>query len=187
LPIWSGRNPNVFYEVGYAHAKNKLCVLLTKSAQDIPFDLKHHRHIVYTSVLDLKAKLLQDLKSIKDEISARILPFSVSLNSISGDLQKTNFEATAAVEISLDMQNPTKHTSPEIEAIYFYTGEGWIFRQDLQECQGADSDLAGYKRRHFIKSPVQRLSKEGGGTDKTLRSKNRWNRVEKGRDFKRQL
>src|SRR3954454_10194145 len=35
----SGQNPNVFYEVGYAHAKQKLCILLTATADDIPFDL----------------------------------------------------------------------------------------------------------------------------------------------------
>ena len=33
----TGKNPNVFYEVGYAHAKGKLCVLLTQQANDIPF------------------------------------------------------------------------------------------------------------------------------------------------------
>jgi hypothetical protein len=35
----TGKNENVFYEVGYAHAKNKLCILLTSDASDIPFDL----------------------------------------------------------------------------------------------------------------------------------------------------
>jgi nucleoside 2-deoxyribosyltransferase len=34
----TGQNPNVFYEVGYAHAKSKLCILLTSDAADIPFD-----------------------------------------------------------------------------------------------------------------------------------------------------
>ena len=43
----TGRNPNVFYEVGYAHALGKEVVLLTQSADDIPFDLKHHPHIIY--------------------------------------------------------------------------------------------------------------------------------------------
>jgi nucleoside 2-deoxyribosyltransferase len=34
-------NPNVFYEVGYAHAKHKLCLLLTDDTDTIPFDLRH--------------------------------------------------------------------------------------------------------------------------------------------------
>ncbi len=43
----TGRNPNVFYEVGYAHALGKLTILLTQNADDIPFDLKHFPHIIY--------------------------------------------------------------------------------------------------------------------------------------------
>ena len=43
----TGKNPNVFYETGYAHALNKQVVLLTRNADDIPFDLRHHPHIVY--------------------------------------------------------------------------------------------------------------------------------------------
>jgi hypothetical protein len=52
------RNPNVFYEVGYAHALGKLTILLTKNADDIPFDLKHFPHIVYgTKISVLKEEL----------------------------------------------------------------------------------------------------------------------------------
>jgi nucleoside 2-deoxyribosyltransferase len=40
-------NPNVFYEVGYASAKHKLCILLTNDAKTIPFDLRNIRHIVF--------------------------------------------------------------------------------------------------------------------------------------------
>lgn len=45
----SERNANVFYELGYAHAKEKICIPLTNDASDIPFDLKHKRHVVYGS------------------------------------------------------------------------------------------------------------------------------------------
>src|SRR6266849_4602149 len=40
----TGRNPNVFYEVGYAHALGKPVLLLTQATDDIPFDLKHRPH-----------------------------------------------------------------------------------------------------------------------------------------------
>lgn len=54
----TGRNPNVFYEAGYAHAMGKRVILLTQAAEDIPFDLKHYPHIIYEgSILDLKDKL----------------------------------------------------------------------------------------------------------------------------------
>jgi len=43
----TGCNPNVFYEVGYAHALNKPVILITRDAGDIPFDLKQMQHIVY--------------------------------------------------------------------------------------------------------------------------------------------
>jgi nucleoside 2-deoxyribosyltransferase len=53
----TGRNANVFYEVGYAHAKSKLCILVTQKPDDIPFDLKHHPHIIYDgSISDLRQK-----------------------------------------------------------------------------------------------------------------------------------
>jgi len=41
------RNPNVFYEVGMAHTIGKPTILITQSMDDVPFDLKHLRCIVY--------------------------------------------------------------------------------------------------------------------------------------------
>lgn len=59
----TGRNPNVFYEAGYAHALGKRVVLLTKNADDIPFDLKHYPHIVYEGKLTLlRDKLVKQIK-----------------------------------------------------------------------------------------------------------------------------
>jgi hypothetical protein len=48
----TGRNPNVFYEVGYAHALGKRVVLMTQSARDIPFDLQQYFHIIHGNRID---------------------------------------------------------------------------------------------------------------------------------------
>jgi nucleoside 2-deoxyribosyltransferase len=157
----TGRNPNVFYEVGYAHAKNKLCVLLTKNASDIPFDLRRHRHIVYTSVTELRSKLLIDLSHVKELLAERELPIRASIAKITADLERTKYYATAKVTITLDLHNSTKSASSDIDAIYFYTGKGWSFTQDQQECPASNSDLKEFRTRHFIKSPVQRIGKNG--------------------------
>ena len=53
----TGRNPNVFYEVGYSHAINKKVILLTQNTEDIPFDLASYPHIVYANISSLKAEL----------------------------------------------------------------------------------------------------------------------------------
>jgi hypothetical protein len=41
------RNPNVFYELGLAHALKKPVVLISAREEDVPFDLQHIRVIYY--------------------------------------------------------------------------------------------------------------------------------------------
>jgi hypothetical protein len=43
----TGRNPNVFYEAGIAHTLGREVLLITQSAADIPFDLRHLRYLPY--------------------------------------------------------------------------------------------------------------------------------------------
>lgn len=43
----SGKNPNVFYELGLAHAARKPVVFTAGQIEDVPFDLRHLRVIVY--------------------------------------------------------------------------------------------------------------------------------------------
>lgn len=45
------RNPNVFYELGLAHALQKPVVLVSSNEEDVPFDLKHIR-VIYYDVYD---------------------------------------------------------------------------------------------------------------------------------------
>ena len=43
----TGKNPNVLYEVGLAHAIGKPVIILTRNADDVPFDLKDLRYLYY--------------------------------------------------------------------------------------------------------------------------------------------
>ena len=64
----TGRNPNVFYEIGYAHALGKRVMLLTKSGSDIPFDLKSYPHLIYKgSISRLKAELVKRIPKYLQE------------------------------------------------------------------------------------------------------------------------
>lgn len=43
----TGRNPNVFYELGIAHTLGKPVIMITQSMDDVPSDLRHLRCIKY--------------------------------------------------------------------------------------------------------------------------------------------
>jgi hypothetical protein len=45
----TGKNSNVFYEIGIAHTLGREVILITQSANDIPFDLRHLRYIPYSN------------------------------------------------------------------------------------------------------------------------------------------
>ena len=154
----TGRNPNVFYETGYAHAKGKLCLLLTSRADDIPFDLKHHRHIIYgDSIQNLRQALEKDLDWLKSEITNRQSVLTVRLNRTDGLLDKDDHVAIAKVDLVFDLNNDTTVPSPEIEAIYFETGRGWTFKQEGQDCAARHVEGDKSTISHFIRPPVRRL------------------------------
>ena len=58
----TGRNPNVLYEAGLAHARGRDVVLLTQNKEDVPFDLAQIRYIRYFDNAEGREKLLRDLK-----------------------------------------------------------------------------------------------------------------------------
>ena len=157
----SDQNPNVFYEVGYAHAKEKTCILLTKNSNDIPFDLKHHRHIVYDgSISKLRDSLVNDLNWAKSQIeNVRNSRVKVKLSNVYGNLEKNKYWAKGEIDFKIDLHNDSSNTSSEIEAIYFYSTKGWSLKQDGKDCPSTESDMPDFDIRHFINPPIRKLHK----------------------------
>jgi hypothetical protein len=59
----SDRNPNVLYEVGYAHALGRRVVLVARNADGLPFDLSSRPHVIYGGRLtELRTKLAPIIK-----------------------------------------------------------------------------------------------------------------------------
>ncbi|GHV83231.1 hypothetical protein AGMMS50212_05710 [Spirochaetia bacterium] len=67
----TGRNPNVFYEIGIAHTLSKETVLISQSIEDIPFDLRHLRIIIYEynprGMKEFEKKLAKTISAINKE------------------------------------------------------------------------------------------------------------------------
>lgn len=76
----TGRNANVMYELGLAHANGKPVVQLVQNPDDLPFDLRAYRHIVYRTISPDWATSLKDqvtemlLETISNPTSALVFP-----------------------------------------------------------------------------------------------------------------
>lgn len=147
----TGRNENVFYEVGYAHALGKIVLLLTQNVDDIPFDLKNKQHIVYAGKIEtlqselkkkirwaisessrkrkqnLLEKLLVSLPEVEipEEISSNNVPVIV--------IDDTNLEDYLIMhegdKLKLGLTFSIRNHSPEsifISYIYLLTSSGFV-------------------------------------------------------------
>ncbi len=61
-------NPNVFYELGYAHALGKPTVLLAQRGGKLPFDISSFRVVFYDDTIGGKSQVEEDLSKHLDAI-----------------------------------------------------------------------------------------------------------------------
>lgn len=66
----TGKNPNVFYELGLAHAAGKPAVIVTNDLRDVPFDLQGLRIIEYDKDHENWGAVLQ--KNITEALRATL-------------------------------------------------------------------------------------------------------------------
>ena len=67
----SGRNPNVFYEAGIAHAIGAGVILISQNQTDVPFDLQHIRYINYLPNAEGIAARATNLKRRLQKVTGR--------------------------------------------------------------------------------------------------------------------
>jgi len=93
----SGKNPNVFYELGLAHALAKPAILVAESMEEIPFDLRALRVITYDKHDPEWGRLLRDKvkTSIKEVLKSpleAVLPAFLEAKGSPAKLQVTSHE-----------------------------------------------------------------------------------------------
>lgn len=175
----TGRNANVFYEAGYAHALGKSVVLLTHEADDIPFDLKHFPHIVYEgSIIELKEQLE---RRIVWHIDNPNKPMNPSYEILDYFIQGKNLSKTdvllfrfpsltpysPSLRFGLDIHNPSERpiSSNGIEI-------GFILPRDLGLAHDTESiTIPGGKRLHMLRHIGDFLPGGWRSVDFTIKSK----------------
>jgi len=93
----SGRNPNVFYELGIAHTLNKDVILITHDEiETIPSDIRHFEFIRYA--LNDEVTFLNKLDNAIENITIkRYLPFYEQAKAMLSDFNKQNKTRLRAV------------------------------------------------------------------------------------------
>lgn len=159
----SGQNPNVFYEVGYAHAKGKLCILLTQNTTDIPFDLKQHRHIVYGgSIVKLQSELKTNLQWAMEQFKlTKTSGLNVKFQVKNEELERNKFQAVVSLRLLIDIENTRDVSFGEIESVTLYHGTRWEFSQNGQICPKAKSDNRLFEERHQLSPTVRKIGPKG--------------------------
>jgi hypothetical protein len=130
----TGRNENVFYETGYAHALGQRVILLTQQAEDIPFDLKHLIHTVYDS----------SITKLKKELNRRLQWY---LENPRGSVENL----FPSLLFYLERNNLINE--PEIEARNF--GNGWVGEWDLAINNASPTTIEAGSVELAIASPLQ--------------------------------
>jgi hypothetical protein len=114
----TGRNPNVFYEVGYAHALGKRVILLTATAQDIPFDLTQYSHIIHGGrIVDLKAELKKRIEWCIAHPAGSLAQAEVHVQLFCGGQEMApdcvlESPVTKFLPLDLALHNPTHRVYP---------------------------------------------------------------------------
>ena len=72
----TGRNPNVFYEIGIAHTLGREVILITQTEADIPFDLQHLRYVPYLNNSE-------GLKALSKRLQPRLSELALASHSAS--------------------------------------------------------------------------------------------------------
>lgn len=120
----TNKNPNVFYEIGLAHVVGRPVVLITQSIDDIPFDLRHLRNIVYEytprGMQKFEESLQNTLKYILDQPNTSIEQFRQELvsDTFPGSPNLSNFTDEYVLSFVSDRVNEIPFREKALEVCF---------------------------------------------------------------------
>lgn len=68
------RNPNVFYELGIAQALGKPTILISRTLEDVPFDLRHMRVLFFNDTKRLPDLIREELQRFEEGSAGKFQP-----------------------------------------------------------------------------------------------------------------
>jgi hypothetical protein len=127
----SGKNPNVFYELGLAHALAKPVILVAESMDEIPFDLRALRVITYDKHdpgwgRNLRGKVEAAVKEVLKSPLEAVLPAFLEVKSDKGKPQVTAHEKEL-IEIKQELDLLKREVRSRRLGEGLTSEQGWLF------------------------------------------------------------
>jgi len=150
----SGKNPNVFYELGLAHAIAKPAILITESIDDVPFDLRALRVLEYDKNEprwgeNLQERITNAINEISSSPLQSVLPAFLSVSHTSKP--KTVSESEKSV---LELKRDIDLLRSEVSHLR-------MRRKSIRPDEAKDR-IAGYVSRGMPKDMIIRRMRELG-------------------------
>ncbi len=103
------KNPNVFYELGLAHALAKPVILVTNSIDDVPFDLRSLRVLEYDKNMptwgdSLRTDITKAIKELVASPLKAVLPTFLTVKPAKGDTEVSE-QDKAILEIRQELES----------------------------------------------------------------------------------
>lgn len=101
----TGSNPNVYYELGIAHALNKKVILITQNIDELPFDLRSYRVIGYSTHFSRMNDARNELKELASQALDENLPFGNPVSDFASvaDVKQLQNEERPSVDDQNDL------------------------------------------------------------------------------------
>ena len=105
----TGSNSNVYYELGIAHALGKPVILATQNLDEVPFDLKPYRILVYSTHFTHYKEAVERLSRYAKEFLEGSLPVG---NPVSDFLANRDFQAQTSTTHETDASAQDERLGP---------------------------------------------------------------------------
>ena len=166
----SGKNPNVFYELGLAHALAKPVILIAESMEEIPFDLRALRVITYEKHdpewgHNLRDKVTASIKEVLKAPLGAVLPAFLEVKAFASKPQVTPREKEL-IEIKQELDLLKREVRSRILPDDVMTDERRMIRTPEEALSLIRQYLKTGLKSAFI---VERLSRMGVPSDWTVK------------------
>jgi tetratricopeptide (TPR) repeat protein len=148
----TGSNPNVMYELGFAHALNKPAIILNQAVHNSPFDVKDFRQITYD-----RTRLLKDCRP-------SLIASITSVVQRQGQSITTDAQPTVSSEISISPANPSLRPGPAL------TKEVQKIQLELRFLKNTNDKDGAAKQAAQLLDILGRISVVGYGDSSSLRN-----------------